>query len=74
MTAFPEDIEQWFTYHTPTSESTERLERVRTSAEALASVILEATPCCADQSAAFRLLRECVMTANAAVVLNQTQP
>jgi hypothetical protein len=36
----------------------------------LAMTILDNTPVCADQSAAIRHLRECVMTANGAIALN----
>ena len=67
----PEEIERLFTYHPPTEESIEKLKKVREAAKNLATVISEKAPESADKSAAIRLLRESVMTANAAIVLNQ---
>ena len=63
------DIENWFTYHVPGESQIESLKQIRAAAKNLARVILENTPTGADQAAAFRKLRECVMTANAAVAL-----
>lgn len=59
-----------FTYHPPTADQPERYARIRTAAKLLALEIVACTPACADQSAAIRLLRESVMTANAAIALN----
>lgn len=69
-----DDIEQLFTYHAPTENSLVKLKVVREQAKELASCINILVPECADKSAAIRKLRECVMTANAAIVLNQVQP
>lgn len=63
------DIENIFTYHAPTENQLKRLQIIRTRAKELAHVIESCTLPSADQSAAIRHLRECVMTANAAVVL-----
>lgn len=63
------DIEEMFTYHTPRADQIPRYEAIRTAAKALAYVIKGSTQVCADQSAAIRLLREAVMTANAAIAL-----
>jgi hypothetical protein len=65
----PEIIEEYFTYHAPTDEQIEKLTVVRTFAKALAHTINDNVPECADKTAAIRKLRECVMTANAAIVL-----
>jgi hypothetical protein len=60
------DLKNWFTYHAPGSEDVAAYQRIREAAHLLALEILANTPACADQSAAIRLLREAVMTANAA--------
>ena len=62
-------IEEWFTYHAPTPEQQERLVRMREAAKTFAHVINECTKPSADKTAAFRKLREAVMTANASIVL-----
>jgi hypothetical protein len=59
-----------FTYHAPTPDQQYRYIRIRATAQVLAAVLLTEVPQGADQSAAMRLLRECVMTANAGVALN----
>lgn len=62
-----ENIENWFTYHTPDAKQQEAYVNIRSAAKVLARIILANTPVGADQSAAMRKLRECVMTANAAI-------
>lgn len=62
-----ERIEEWFTYHAPTPQDTDRYNVIRNTAKSLAYVIITNTPPCADQTAALRKLREAVMTANAAI-------
>jgi len=63
------DIENIFTYHSPTPEQLPKYEAIRAKAKELGHVIVDNTPNCADQTAAVRLLREAVMTANAAIAL-----
>jgi hypothetical protein len=58
-----------FTYHAPDADQQIAYEKLRSSARDFAVALVELTPVCADQSAAVRLLRECVMTANAAIAL-----
>lgn len=65
----PELIEELFTYHAPDENQLTELNNVRTAAKNLANAIARNTPPSADQSAAIRLLRECVMTANASIIL-----
>lgn len=65
-----ESIDNLFTYHIPDQTQIEKLLKLRTAAKVLAWAIDDYVPVCADQAAAMRLLRECLMTANAAVVLN----
>ncbi len=71
----PKDaIEELFTYHAPDELQKTRLVSVRAAAKDLAYAIRENSPRCADQTAALRLLRESVMSANAAIVIPQPKP
>jgi hypothetical protein len=65
------EIDDLFTYHAPKPGQPERYQAIRESARSLAKVIVANTPASADQSAAIRLLRECVMTANASIALEK---
>lgn len=65
-----EDIDHWFTYHRPTEEQIPKYEELRERARSFAQLINELVPECADKTAAIRKLRECVMTANAAIACN----
>lgn len=65
----PKVLEEIFTYHKPEGDQPERYEKLRSAAKAFAQVLVETVPSCADRSAAIRHLRECVMTANAAIAL-----
>lgn len=62
-------IEHLFTYHAPDDPQQYSLMRVRTCAKIMARILLQECPSSADRSAAIRLLRECVMTANASIML-----
>jgi hypothetical protein len=62
-----EQLVNLFTYHAPKPEQFDKYDVIRKSALQFARVLVENTPPSADQSAAIRLLRECVMTANAAI-------
>lgn len=64
------DIENIFSYHAPTQEQIPKYEAIRAKAKEFAQVIVDNTPGSADQTAAIRLLREAVMTANASIALN----
>ncbi len=64
------DINNIFTYHSPTSDQLPKYEAIRAKAKEMGQVIVDNTPASADQTAAIRLLREAVMTANAAIALN----
>lgn len=63
------DIEHLFTHHPPTGDQPARYAAIRAAAKQLAQAIVDNSPQGADQSAAIRLLREAVMTANAAIAL-----
>ncbi|GMV84113.1 MAG: hypothetical protein AMXMBFR7_52970 [Planctomycetota bacterium] len=68
------DLDNLFRYHKPHGDQPERYERIRHCARLFAGVILEDTPPGADQAAAIRHLRECVMTANAAIACGEPEP
>jgi hypothetical protein len=63
------NVDDVFSYHAPTPDQIPKYEAIRAAAKQFAQVLLDNTPACADQQAALRLLREAVMTANAAVAL-----
>jgi hypothetical protein len=67
----PEDIADIFTYHAPREDQPERYQAIREAAKAFAIVLVSNTKPSADQTASVRLLRECVMTANASIALEK---
>jgi len=67
----PEEIDDIFTYHAPKDDQPARYVAIRESARAFAKVVIENTKPSADQTASIRLLRECVMTANASIALEK---
>lgn len=69
MPVTKKNVADVFTYHAPDDEQLIALRRVREQAASMALTILDHVPPCADQQAALRHLRECVMTANAAIAL-----
>ncbi len=64
-----ENVDQIFAYHPPIGDQQVRYDAIRSSARSLAHVILDNTKIRPDQQVALRKLRECVMTANAAIAL-----
>jgi len=60
-------INNWFTYHTPTAEQLPKYQAIREAGKHLAEVIVANTPSSADQADAVRKVREAVMTANASI-------
>lgn len=63
------EIDNIFSYHAPKAGQLERYENIRAAAREFAKVLVVNTPTSADQSAAIRELRICVMTANASIAL-----
>jgi hypothetical protein len=63
----PEQLDNWFSYHSPDTSQQYAYAEIRKAALHLASVIASHTPVSADQTAAVRKVREAVMTANAAI-------
>jgi hypothetical protein len=62
-----ETLNNWFMHHPPTPEQLAAYNDLRTGAKAFAELINNHVPDSADKTAAIRKLRECVMTANAAI-------
>ena len=68
MAAFTsEQLDNWFTYHSPSPDQAAAYARIRDAARSFAEVLIRHSPPSADQTAAIRQLREAVMTANAAI-------
>ena len=67
MAITPEQLENWFTYHSPTADDQVGYLAIREAGKHLAEMIVTHTPASADQTAAIRKVREAVMTANAAI-------
>lgn len=65
------EIDNYFTYHAPSSNQIPLYNKLREAGKAFAEVINECTPPSADQTAAIRKVREAVMTANAAIACDQ---
>ena len=61
------DLENWFQYHPPVGDQSDRYITIRAAGMVLAQAIRDHTPSSADQTAAIRKVREAVMTANAAI-------
>ena len=64
-------LDIWFTYHPPKEEDVKKYTEIRSAARHFAGILIANTPPGADQSAAMRKLRECVMTANAAIACHE---
>jgi hypothetical protein len=62
-----EQIDHWFQYHAPVPDQLMSYQLLRESGRNLAHAIFDLCPESADKSAAIRLVREAVMTANAAI-------
>lgn len=62
-----EQLNNWFSYHAPKPGQQDIYGTIREAGKTFAAVIVASTPASADQTAAIRLVREAVMTANAAI-------
>lgn len=67
MPISPDDLQNWFTYHSPTPEQLPKYQAIRDAGLALATAIVDNSPASADQTAAIRKVREACMTANAGI-------
>ena len=63
-------VEFLFTYHAPSQDQINRMQRVRNAAKALALELDACLQPCADRTAAMRSLQECVNTANRGITLD----
>lgn len=70
MPVTKENVQDVFTYHAPDAAQQAAYICIREKALELAESALAVVPICADQQAGFRLLREAVMTFNAAIALH----
>lgn len=64
-----QDIQEYFTYHSPTPDQTIRYQKIRDAAKEFAQVLVGNTDTSADQTATIRLLRQVVMSANQTIAL-----
>lgn len=62
-----EQLDNWFTYHSPTPDQLPKYLAIREAGKAFAAAIVENAPDCADTTAAVRKVREAVITANQAL-------
>lgn len=67
------DLDNLFKYHAPKPDQKLKYEKLRMAAREFAEVLIDVTPPSPDQSAAMRKLRECVMTANASIALEDVE-
>ena len=61
------ELENWFTYHSPSQDQTFAYNRLREQARKMAFTIRDNCPPGPDTTASIRLLRLAVMTANQAI-------
>lgn len=65
------NLDNVFKYHSPKIDQPQRYEEIRAAAKEFAIVIGRNCPPSADRAAAIRKVREAVMTANAAIAINE---
>lgn len=65
------DLDNWFSYHTPTADQQTAYVDIRNKAKELAIMFNAAVPDCADKTAAMRELRGAVMAMNLAIACYQ---
>jgi len=71
LVATQAEIDNWYTYHAPTSDQVEVYTAIRAKAKELAELFNEFAPSCADSTAAHRDLRDAVMAMNLAIACNE---
>lgn len=65
-----EQLSHRYTYHAPKGDQPGRYEIVRAAVLGAARIIVEQTPCCAEQTRALNALDEAMFLANAAIARN----
>lgn len=63
-------VEEVFKYHVLREDQIEKFKILREASMVFSKTLLEVTPPCADQSAAMRHFRECLMTAYCSIKLD----
>mgnify|MGYP000108263380 CR=1 FL=1 len=66
------NIENIFTYHAPHGDQGERYSYLRLCAKKMAQDILDKCPESDERTLAIRKLQECIMYANAAIAINES--
>ena len=66
------NLDAIFKYHAPNENQRDRYVTLRAAAKTFAETIVVCTPAGEDQNSAIRKVREAVMTANAAIALENT--
>lgn len=69
-----QNVDQLFHYHPPTKVTIPKYEAINAASLALAKVILETCPDCADRSAAIRWVTLARMSANASIACAPVVP
>lgn len=65
-----DDLDNWYTYHSPTNVQAQAYGQLRAKAKELAELFNLYAPQCADTTAAHRDLRDAVMAMNLAIACN----
>ena len=63
------EIQNTFTYHTPNEEQIKKMADLRFDAKCVAAKIQTYCPECREKSIALTRLQECIMMANAAIII-----
>lgn len=64
------ELDNWYSYHAPSSEQVAVYEELRTKAKELGELFNQYAPACADSTDAHRQLRKAVMCMNLAIACN----
>lgn len=67
MAVTQDNLNHWFSYHSPTADQIPKYLAIREAGKKFAEAILENCPSSADQTVAIRKVRETVMVANQAI-------
>ena len=67
-----EELNNVFTYHSPTLSQVPRYQAIREKAKELAALINDSTPASREQSLAITAVQQASMWANAAIAINET--
>lgn len=68
--ASQDDLDNWYSYHSPTNIQVSAYADIRRAAKELATLFNGYAPECADSTAAHRKLRDTVMAMNLAIACN----